>query len=443
MSQHTPDAVITATLHPSHFLMSDSNFDSLSSASDGCLYYTLCSHDIDTHGRVYRLNPTTGDVPEFLGDLGEIAGEAGTKSIPQGKSHSPYYERDGRLYFATHYGYFKASGNKEEPAETPSGYRPYPGGHFLSFDMRAGRFRNLAKAPPGEGILTMTLDASRGRLYGLTWPKGRFIYYDLAERRLADLGPVSRGGEVGEGDQYFCLCRSLGLDPRDGSVYFTNADGDIRRYDRRSDAVASTGASLRRDIFGHWEVHTPGHQGYNWRKVLWHDRMSGAGALSPAARSAVQMGRFLAVHPKSGFLFSFDPQTCEVEIIERIAADELRRNGRFEPFRYGYLGLDFGPDGQTLYYLTATYGRRAEDGRNVPEVLHLVTYSLPTGHFADHGVLRLKDGRYPTMTHSIAVHPNGRIYTVPWIEKLRREGGPAQQVDLVSFENPLRPMRNP
>jgi hypothetical protein len=401
--------------------MSDSNFDSLSSASDGCLYYTLCSHDLNTHARVYRLNPATAEAPECLGDLGEIVAEAGARSIPQGKSHSQYYEHDGKLYFATHYGYYKPSSNREEPGETPPGYRPYPGGHFASFDLRSERFQDLAKAPPGEGILTMVLDAPRGRLYGLTWPRGHFIHCDLGNRELTDLGPVSRGGELGEGEQYFCLCRSLAVDPRDGSVYFTNADGDIRRYDRPSDAVVSTGATLKRDIFGYWEVHTPGHQGYNWRKALWHDRTR----------------RFVAVHPKSGFLFFFDPQTCEVAIIERITAEELRRNGRFEPFRYGYLGLAFGPDRETLYYLTATYGLRADHGRNVPEVLHLVTYSLPAGRLADHGVLRLEDGRYPTMTQSIVVHPDGRIYTVPWIEKLTKDGGPEQQVDLISFEDPL------
>jgi len=426
VSQSTPDAVITATLHPSHFQMSDSNFDSVSIASDGCIYYTLCSHNIDTHARVYRLDPKAGEAAAFLGDLGEIVGEAGTRSVPQGKSHSQYYEHDGTLYFATHYGYFKVSSNKEEPAETPAGYRPYPGGHFASFDMRTGTFQELAKAPAGEGILTMTLDPQRGRFYGLTWPRGYFIHYDLAEKRLADLGPVSRGGEIGDGDEYFCLCRSLGVDSRDGSVYFTNADGEIKRYDHRSDAVVSTGASLRRDIFGQWEVHTPGHQGYNWRKVLWHERM----------------GKFLAVHPKSAFLFSFDPKTLAVEILERIAAEELRKDGRYEPFHYGYLGLAFGPDRDTLYYLTATYGLRADDGRTVPEVLHLVTYSLRTGRLADHGVLRLEDGRYPTMTHCIAVHPNGRIYTVPWIENLEGKaagkGLPAQQVDLISFDDPLR-----
>jgi len=426
MSRATPGGVITATLHPSHFQMSDSNFDSLSVASDGCLYYTLCSHDIDTHARVYRFDPKGGPQPVCLGDLGEIVGEAGTRSVPQGKSHSQYYEHEGRLYFSTHYGYYKPSSNKEEPGDTPPGYRPYPGGHFASLDMRTREFQDLAKAPPGEGILTMAMDPHRGRLYGLTWPRGHLIYYDLMERRSADLGPVSRGGELGDGEEYLCLCRSLGVDPRDGSVYFTNADGDIRRYDHRSDVVRATGASLRRDIFGRWEVHAPGHQGYNWRKVLWHGRMA----------------RFLAVHPKSAFLFSFDPETGEVEILERIAAEELRKSGRFEPFRYGYLGLAFGPDQNTLYYLTASYDLRTDDGRTVPEVLHLVTYSLGTRQLADHGVLRLEDGRYPTMTHSIGVHPNGRIYTVPWIEKLEERSlssGPAQQVDLISFQDPLGP----
>jgi hypothetical protein len=425
MPQSTPDAVITARLHPSHFQRSDSNFDSLSLASDGSLYYTLCSHDLDTHARVYRFDPGSGREPVCLGDLGEIVGEAGTRSIPQGKSHSPYYEHDGKLYFATHYGYYKPSSNKEEPGETPPGYRPYPGGHFVSYDLRTGRFQDLAQAPPGEGLLTMNVDFQRGRLYGLTWPRGHFLCYDLSSGRRSDLGPVSRGGEFGEGEEYFCLCRSLGVDPRDGCVYFTNTDGEIKRYDPRAEAVGSTGVSLRRDVFGHWDAHTPGHQAYNWRKVLWHDRQA----------------KFLAVHPKSAYLFSFDPQTLEVEILERMAAQELRKSGRFEPFRYGYLGLSFGPDGDTLYYLTATYGLQTEEGRTVPEVLHLVTYSLRTRRYADHGVLRLEDGRYPTMTHSIAVHPNGRIYTVPWIENLEGkppgQGHAGPQVDLISFDNPL------
>ena len=423
MSPNSPGAFLTCTLHPSHFSNSDSNFDSLSIASDGCLYYTLCSHDVDTHGRIYRYDPKSGANPKLLGDLGEIVGEAGQKSIPQGKSHSQYFEHEGKLYLATHYGYYKPSSNKEEPAETPPGYRPYPGGHFLAYDMASGELEELGKAMAGEGIITMAMDARRGRLYGLTWPRGHFIYYDLAEGRMRDLGPVSRGGEIGDGEEYFCLCRTLGVYPEDGSVYFTNPDGEIKRYRYEDDAVESIGVSLKLDVFGHWDPHTPGHQGYNWRKVLWH----------------AERERFYAVHGRSGFLFSFDPKTGAVEVIERITADELRRSGRFEPFRYGYLSLALGPDGDTIYYLTAACDHQADDGRTVPEVLHLVTYRLSTDEYADHGALRLQDGRFPTMTQTIAVHPEGRVYTVPWIEK--PEASPddrvVQQVDLISFADPL------
>jgi len=59
----------------------------------------------------------------------------------------------------------------------------------------------------------------------------------------------------------------------------------------------------------------------------------------------------------------------------------------------------------------------------------------------DHGVLRLEDGRYPTMTQTLVVHPNGKLYSVPWIEKLKKDRSPedkvGHQVDLIGFDNPL------
>lgn len=422
-SSNGGNSVIRCRLHPSGFEKSDSNFYSLDPVSDGSLYFTLCCHNIDIHGRVYRYDPAT-DALTLVCDLGEACGELGKKMLPQGKSHSPFYELDGWLYLATHYGFFATTDEREELAAVPEGYTPYPGGHILRINMADGRVEDLAKAESEEGILTLKMDAERGRLYGLTWPKGCFIIYDIASGELRNLGQVSRGGEAGRGEEYFCLVRSLGIDPRDGNVYFTNADGAVQCYRPATDRIEPFGdVTLKRDILGHWDPHEPGHQGYNWRDILWHD--------------ASQC--FYGVHPRSGWLFRFDPPAKKLELVERIVADELQASGCFEPFRYGYLSLKMGLDGETLHYLTSTFERVNEKGRPTGEKTHLVTYNLRTRQRTDHGVLRLDDGRHVRMSQCHAVHPNGQCYTCPWIETPRRNarGRPIWQCDLISFANPL------
>ena len=103
---------IIAKLHTSGFSMSDSNFNSLNILKDNNIYYTLCSHNIDTHGRIYKYNPVTDTVDLFT-DLGTVTGDAATRSLPHGKSHTPIIETDGKIYFATHYGYYQGNEGKE------------------------------------------------------------------------------------------------------------------------------------------------------------------------------------------------------------------------------------------------------------------------------------------------------------------------------------------
>lgn len=429
MSERAPAPVVPARLHESGFAKADSNFHSLTLAGDGRVYYTLSSHDIDTHGRCYRYDPA-GDRLAELFDLGEATGEAGRRTLPQGKSHTPFFELDGRLYFATQYGYFAVSDSgKEHVADVPEGYKPYPGGHILAVDMKTGAPEDLARARAGEGILALAMDGARGRLYGLTWPSGIFLVYDIETGRLRELGGISRGGESGEGEEYFCLCRTFAVYPRNGNAYITNPDGEILCYSPGKDRVERVeGTSLRRDILGHYTGHEHGLQCYNWRKIVWHEESE----------------LFYGVHPRSGYLFVFDPATHRLDLVERIVSDELRASGAFEPFNYGYLSLDFGPDRETLYYLTSAGRAAVEGGRVVEGTTHLVTYNIRTHARADHGALRLEDGRYPTMSQTLAVHPNGTLYACPWIEKPdRAESDPVgHQCDLVSFADP-RAKRSP
>jgi hypothetical protein len=172
---------ITAHAYNSQFPLSHDAYNAISVASDGKIYYVLSTESVDVGGQMFSFDPATRKI-ERLGDLTEAAGEKGFHAIPQGKSHVSFQEADGKLYFATHVGYYTIHDGMEMMGTPPPGYKPYPGGHFLSFDMATHRFENYGTAPEGEGIITMNMDKRRHRLYGITWPTGYFIRYDLATK---------------------------------------------------------------------------------------------------------------------------------------------------------------------------------------------------------------------------------------------------------------------
>ena len=404
--QSVPPAAgkLTAKALNSGFPLSHDTYNGLSPASNGKIYYVLCSESLDTGVQMYSYDPASDKI-EHLGDLTEASGEKGMKAIPKAKSHVWFYEANGKLYFATHVDFYTVKGGRELMGVPPAGYKQYPGGHFLSYDMATGKFENLAKAPPDQGIISMTMDAQRGRLYGVTWANGYFLRYDLASKEMKNLGPISHQGEAGTGPTYRTLCRSLVVDPGDGSVYFTNSDGQFLRYRYDKDAIEIVaGEDLKKDYFGTYDPTSPVHMGYNWRQAVWY-----------APEKAIY-----AVHGNSGYLFRFDPHVPQVDVLERITSEPSKRSGMFDKFYYGYLGFNLGPDGRTLYYLTGgpiiVNGKRVI-ARNVEQVgakgdedLHLVTYDIPSGKYMDHGAIFCADGGRPSYVNSIAVGKDGSVY---------------------------------
>jgi hypothetical protein len=356
---------------------------------------------------MYCFNPATRQL-QHLGDITEACGEKGKKTIVQGKSHVKFVEANGKLYFATHIGYYSIIDGMEKIGIPPAGYQPYPGGHLLAYDLASGKYEDLAIAPHREGILSMNMDTRRGRIYGLSWPTGYFFRYDLATRELKELGPVSSKGEDGTGDTYRTLCRSIAVNPEDGSVYLTVSTGDILQYRYAQDTIQKLeGEDLRKDYFGLYDPTSPGHMGYNWRQVIWR----------PAD------GKFYGVHGNSGYLFDFDSRSAQVEVLERITSEPSKRSGMFDQFSYGYLGFALGPDGNTLYYLTG--GPIYQDGKRVKgksstamgeakglENLHLITYHIPTRQCRDHGPIFYENGQRPLYVNSIAVGLDGSVYTL-------------------------------
>ena len=419
----TPDAKISATIYNSGFEHAHDTYNGISSASDGKIYYVLCSQLMDVAGQMYSFDPKSRII-EHLGDLTEICGEKNMKVVAQGKSHVNFVESDGKLYFATHLGYYSII-NGMEKTGVPSGeYKPYRGGHLLAFDMKSKTFEDLGIGPHNEGIITMNMDTKRGLIYGLSWPTGYLFRYDVAKKELKDLGPATGKGEDGTGNDFRVVCRSIAIDPDNGSVYFTNAEGQIKCLKLGQDVVETiNGEDMRKDYFGTYDVFTSGSMAYNWRQVFWY---------SPEKM-------IYGVHGNSGYLFRFDPAASRFEVLERLTSVPSRLTGMGDQFSYGYLGFKLGPDGKTIYYLTG--GPIYIDGKRVKgatstakgeakglENLHLITFDIPTGKYLDHGSVFYPDGQRPLYVNSIAIGNDGTVYTLARIT----ENGKTR-TDLISF----------
>ncbi len=426
---HNATKMLTAKVYDSGFSKAHDTYNAISAASDGKIYYVLSSESIDVGGKMFLFDPLTRKI-EFLGDLTEICGEKNSGAIPQGKSHVRFFERNGKLYFGTHVGFYELiDGMDRLPQNPPKGYKLYPGGHFLCYDLTTKQFEDLAIVPDGEGIVSMTMDKDRGHIFAITWPTGNFIHYDVDRNVLRNLGLTSGKGEAGlPGDDFRSLCRSLFIHTVTGIVYFSTSEGDIFSFNPKEDCLVKLkDVDLRLDYFGKFDPKRPGSMGYNWRKIFWYHPEEMA----------------YGVHGNSGYLFRFDPVNSKLELVERITSDLSRKSGMNDQFSYGYLGFQLGPDEETIFFLTGgpiyLNGKRVKGEREIAkgaakglENLHLVTYNIPHKEYRDHGPIFYENGDRPLYVNSIAVASDGTIYTLARINRNN-----STVTDLISIPNPL------
>jgi len=300
--------------------------------SDGKIYYVLSSQTIDTGAQIYSFDPARKD--RHLGDLTEVCGEKGLKAIPQNKSHVRFWEANGKLYFASHIGYYAIKNGMEAMGVPPAGYKPYPGGHFLAYDMATGKFETWPSLPRrgdhchdhgSRARTTLRFDLA----YGLLDP------LRSAHEGIKDLGCIrpwrKRSGTA--------IPHPLPLPGGRSTrwvVYFTTADGFILRYryDRmrwkrswERTCTRITSACMTRRLREAW--------GTTGGKVAWY----------PSENMVY------GVHGNSGYLFRFDPRIPRVEVLDRITSLPSQRSGCMMSSVMG-TWIYPRPDGKTLYYLT-------------------------------------------------------------------------------------------
>jgi hypothetical protein len=353
----------------------DGNWAALLAASDGKVYVGLACHGCNGHLVFYD---SKTDKMVDVGDLTRLSGESGLSLGPQSKIHAKFGEgKDGRIYFATHGGWWFSYGR----FATQEGY---PGAHYMAYDPKTGRVQDFGIGPRYEGVNTGAYDPKFNRIYGLTHPRGHFVYYDVATGAKVDMGRMNNWDSV---------CRTLGIDD-EGNVYGSFGRGGIYKYDPRTDSIRELsvrvpimekGVSLGRD-YNKSETH--------WRTVVWDK----------------QTRKFYGVDESATILFSFDPNAGPDGEIQRLGQMSNPEFAHRRDVPYATLSLTLGHD-RKLYYAAA--GKEFDYGASAGlAASHLITYDLRTGKTEDLGEIRVPDGGPVIGTNSADTGPDGTIYFV-------------------------------
>lgn len=364
----------------------DGNWAALYAASDGKVYAGLAYHGGDGHLVYYDAK---ADSMHDVGNLTELCGESQVRRGPQSKIHAKFGEgKDGRVYFGTHAGFwwnYARFATKEG----------YPGAHWMAFDPKTGRVEDFGLGARNEGINTGAYDPLFNRIYGLTHPRGHFVYFDVATRRSIDKGRVNN---------FESICRTLGIDD-EGNVYGSFGQGEVFRYNPRTDdieelpvrlPIRAKGISLGRDYLKSETA---------WRTVVW-DR---------------QTRQFYGVEESATILFSFNPRTNEVRRLGQLSIPSLDES---RDIPYATLSLALGRD-RKLYYGAA--GREFDySGSAGAATSHLITWDLDSGRREDLGEMLLADGRRVLGTNAAETGPDGTIYLVGAIEVRPEAGKPIE-----------------
>jgi hypothetical protein len=400
-------------------------YNAMGQAADGTIWFAVSTKCLEAGARLFALEPGASS-PRTVADLDDAFATEGIRAIPQGKVHVDLIPFGEAMLGATHIGYYDPRARVERPGAA-RGYAPYAGGWFFAIEpdriepgrIVPGRIVPLAQAPAGEGIVTMSADVQRRRLFALTWPGGLLLSLDLDTRLLRNHGPAMGAGETGSrrDGSWSRICRSLAVDPATGTVFWSDDAGRVSRFDGSSMEVVSS---------------TPG--GEMWRKMLWH----------PATRA------FYGLLRLSSTLVRFDPATL---LCEKIGTLDM----------YGTpatLAFTFDPDAAALHALVAGPGVLRDRQLQLAGSVSYVTFDLSTGRMRDSGPLRLADGRWITQSQSLLVS-GGTAYALCWVEvprgdrsararelrRLRRHTpeyrtrGYAEEMMLVRFPRTVSPRR--
>ncbi len=359
-------------------LLWDSNYTACLAASDGRVYVGLNHHGAG--GSVALYDPKT-DTMRLLGDMDRLAGTQNKWVEPQAKVHTQICEgADGRIYFGTHLSAFYGFAKFTSP-------EAYPGGHWMVYDPKTDTVTDLGLARSGNGLLTMTMDPQRGRLYALTYPHAHFIYYDIQSGKTTDMGRVQN---------WDAITRTLAVDDL-GRVYGAWGDGRLYRYDPETDKIRHLMVKLPQRDPG-----IPVHRAY-WET----EKTFTAVAHSPDHKI------IYLLETGSSYLVEYHPHSGpegETKWISQICAD--RYVGQRD-VPYAMISLCRTPD-NVIYYAcnSATGDEEGSPYWGGGMSAALVSYDLNSRTRTDLGLIRVENDQIAVHPNAASAGPDGTVYIV-------------------------------
>lgn len=196
-------------------------------AGDDRLYLGTCRQGGSAHLLAY--DPKQDKILD-LANMDEVIPDFSRGYARHGKVHTPLCEGDdGKIYGATH---MDISFPFWSSFYDPHGYA---GGHWFCYDPKSNTCTDLGLAISKEGILTMAMDKKRQILYGISWPRGYLLSYDIRT------GITKNRGRASVFLSRFILCMS------DGTVFFTGRNGHIATYHPDNEFVENLPIRLERE----------------------------------------------------------------------------------------------------------------------------------------------------------------------------------------------------
>ena len=366
----------------------ESNYTALLAASDGRVYVGLNHHGAGASVAVY--DPKT-DTMKLLGDINRIIGQENLPVEPQAKVHTQICEGpDGKIYFGTHlsafYGFAKFTSGEA-----------FPGGHWMVYDPVTDTVTDLGVALKGNGLLTMTIDPQRERLYALTYPQAHLLIYDIQTQKTTDMGQVQN---------WDAISRTLAVDDL-GRIYGCWGQGKIWSYDPEINVVENLHIQLPQRKVG-----IPTHRAH------WETEQTFTAVAHSSNHKLIYF-----LETGSSYLVAYDPYKGpegEMRLLDQICADRYR-DKRDVP----YAMISFCRSQNNVIYYACNSATTDEEGSPYwggGMSAALVTYDLNTGVREDKGLIRVED-------NLVAVHPNaasasidGTIYFIAHVLEPQGKG---------------------